>query len=132
MTGYLLDTHVWLWAVGDSPRLPRSLRRTIDRSSADCHLSPMSIWELGLLVSSGRLRIDQPLRRWLDEGRERYPTREAPVTDEVALTVNEIALPTRDPVDGFLAATALVYGLTLMTVDEDLIGLDWLPTLSGR
>jgi PIN domain nuclease of toxin-antitoxin system len=66
----------------------------------------------------------------LEDADRAYPLREAAFTKEVALVAHEIVLRTRDPVDHFLAATALVYDLTLMTVDNDLIGLEWLPTRS--
>lgn len=130
MSGFLLDTHVWLWVVEDSPRLSRTLRRQIDRSASDCWLSPLSTWELGLLVSRGRYKIDAPLREWVEEEHQRFSFREARVTHEVAIVAREIALRKRDPADLFIAASAVVYGLTLMTSDENLIGLDWLPTLS--
>jgi len=53
------------------------------------------------------------------------------MNQEVALTSLELALPHRDPTDHFLAATALVYDLTLMTVDGHLCEADWLSTRSG-
>ena len=112
-------------------RLPKQLRRALDRSAGECWFSPMSVWELGRLAARGRVKFGVPVRAWIEKSQEMYALREASVTNEVALAAGEIALPTQDPVDRFLAATAIVYGLTLMTVDDDLIGHDWLPTLSG-
>jgi len=42
----------------------------------------------------------------------------------------ELDLQHRDPADRFLAATALVYGLTLATIDDRLVSADWLPSRS--
>jgi PIN domain nuclease of toxin-antitoxin system len=61
---------------------------------------------------------------------EQFPVREAPLNQEVALISHEITLPHRDPADHFLATTALVYDLTLMTVDSRLTQAAWLPTRS--
>lgn len=130
MSGFLLDTHIWLWAVEDSPRLPRGLRRAIDRSGSECWLSPVSVWELGLLVSRGRYELDLPLREWFEESRREFSFREAMLTTEIAVVSHEVDVPGRDPADRFLAATALVYELTLMTADDRLAGLDWLATRS--
>ena len=44
---------------------------------------------------------------------------------------NELDLPHRDPADRFLAATALVFGLMLVTLDRRLQMADRLPTYSG-
>jgi PIN domain nuclease of toxin-antitoxin system len=45
---------------------------------------------------------------------------DAPITREVALEVNRLQLPHRDPADHFLAATARIFELTLVTADEQL------------
>lgn len=127
--GYLLDTHVWLWYLAGSDRLPRSLRALVDESAADCWLSPISIWEVGLLAERGRVEIQGELRSWAEEALVSLPLREAPLNREVALRSREIRLPHRDPADHFLAATALVYELTLVTVDDRLTAAEWLPTL---
>ncbi|MGH9362656.1 MAG: type II toxin-antitoxin system VapC family toxin [Thermoanaerobaculia bacterium] len=128
--GFLLDTHIWFWYLTGSQRLPAGLRRAIDRSAEPAWISPVSIWELGLLEDRGRVKLDGPLRGWVADARERFPVQDAPLTDEVALASLEISLPHRDPADHFLAATAMVYRLTLATVDERLIGAGWLATVS--
>lgn len=92
-------------------------------------LSPISVWELGLLERRGRVELEGTLRSWLEAARRRVPLHEAPLTVEVALLGHELDLRHRDPADRFLAATALVYGLTLITADEQLKAADWLPTL---
>lgn len=45
--------------------------------------------------------------------------------------IETLELPHGDPADHFLAATALVYELTLVTLDRHLVSAAWLPTLSG-
>lgn len=93
-------------------------------------LSPVCIWEVGLLVERRRLTLDAPLRSWVAEATAQLPLREAPVTSEVATRYHEVALRERDPADRFLAATALSYDLTVLTVDPNLTEADWLPTRS--
>lgn len=131
MSGYLLDTHVWLWYLLGSDLLPKPLRREIDASLGICRLSPISVWEAGILAERGRIKLDRAFGAWFALASRRLPLREAPLSFEVALRSLELALPQRDPADRFLAATAIVYDLTLITVDSQLIDAPSIPTWSG-
>lgn len=51
----------------------------------------------------------------------RTPLHEAALVHEVALRSREVALPHDDPADRFLVATALVYELTFVTADEQIL-----------
>jgi PIN domain nuclease of toxin-antitoxin system len=127
----MLDTHIWFWYLRESERLPPGLRSALDEELDELWLSPVSVWELALLDERGRVRLANGARAWIEEALRRVPLNEASLTREVALVSTEVNLPHRDPADRFLAATALVHGLTLMTVDERLIAADWLPTRSA-
>lgn len=131
MSRVLLDTHIWFWYLTGSDRLPDGLRGGVADSEGRPWLSPISVWELGLLVERGRIELDRGLREWVEDARRELPVEEAAMNTEVALTSHEIDVPHRDPADRFLAATALVFDLTLLTVDYRLTSLDWLPTRSG-
>jgi len=65
-----------------------------------------------------------------EEAGRRFPVEDAGLSREVAIVSHEIELPHGDPADRFLAATALVYRLTLLTVDERLSSAPWLPIRS--
>ena len=131
MRRLLLDTHAWVWYVAGSGDLPSALREAIDDSLGDCWLSPISLWEVGMLESKGRLCLRQALQPWIDETLAAFPVREAPLSFEIVRRVPELDLPRGDPADHFLAATAVVYGLTLVTVDRNLVGAAWLDTLTA-
>jgi PIN domain nuclease of toxin-antitoxin system len=131
VTGLLLDTHVWLWYLSGSRKLPKSLRSEIDRSADRCWLSPISIWEAGLLHEKSRIRIKTDLASLVRDSRSHLPWREAGVNSEVAIMSLRVDLPHRDPADRLIAATALVYELELATLDARLVAANWLPTLSG-
>lgn len=128
---YLLDTHIWLWYLLGSDRLPRTLGEEIDRAAGQVWLSPMSIWEAGMLHTRGRLELDGGPRRWVETALRGFPVEEAALTGQVAIRSHEIELAHHDPVDHLLAATALVHELTLVTLDERLIAAPWLPTRSN-
>ncbi len=98
----------------------------------EIYLSPISIWEAHLLARRGRLRAQPSFREWLDDMLARAPLREAPFNTAVAAEAAGIELPQGDPGDLFLAATASVFGLTLVTADEQLIECEWLKTLANE
>jgi PIN domain nuclease of toxin-antitoxin system len=128
---YLLDTHIWFWYLLESERLPAGLRSALDEKLGDLWLSPISVWELAMLAKRGRVRLANGSRTWVEEALHRVPVHEASLTREVALASIEIDLPHRDPADRFLAATALVHELTLVTVDVRLSAASWLATRSA-
>jgi PIN domain nuclease of toxin-antitoxin system len=129
--GYLLDTHVWLWHLLADDRLSRRARKLIDDSLADCWLSPISIWETRMLIERGRFHVEGDFRDWIERAYVSLPLRAAPLVDEVAMACFETDLPHRDPADRFLAATATVYDLTLVTADRRLLGSPSLATVSA-
>lgn len=130
MSGFLLDTHIWWWYLTGSDRLGRGLHRQINEAKSDCWLSPISIWELGMLSERKRIRIPGAFRKWVEDALTKLPLGAAALTKEVAIVSREIKLPHHDPADHFLAATALVNELVLMTVDERLTKAKWLSTRS--
>jgi PIN domain nuclease of toxin-antitoxin system len=128
---YLLDTHIWIWYLGEYGELPAGLRAALDEAQGELWFSPISVWELCLLHERRRVELDDEPRPWVEDAMRRLPLKEAPVTREVALVSRELELPHRDPADRFLAASALVYELTLVTLDERLRAATWLPTRSA-
>jgi PIN domain nuclease of toxin-antitoxin system len=128
----LLDTHIWIWSVSDVSKLSRRVTSALKENSTELWLSPMSLWELKLLTEKGRITLDSEFEQWVEKALASAPLREAPLTNAVVLAMPKIRLPHRDPVDAFLAATALVFELTLVTSDEKLLAAKHIPTLANR
>lgn len=116
----LLDTHIWLWSLRDPARLTRRVARALESTSSELWLSPLSIWELMMLGEKGRIPLSSPAEEWAAGALEKVPLKEAPLTFQVALATRHVHLPHHDPVDLFLAATARVFDLTLVTADQHL------------
>jgi PIN domain nuclease of toxin-antitoxin system len=129
---FLLDTHIWLWNSLQPDRLSPRVARELDNLENEIWLSPVSIWELRLLHDKGRLRLIPDAVSWIGENLTRLNIREAPLTFEVALAISSLNLPHNDPADGFIAATAKVFDLTLVTADEQLAKLTDIAVLSNR
>ncbi len=126
----LLDTHIWLWSLAEPMRLGRRLRHELTDRANELWLSPVSPWEALLLNAKSRIRLRGNLVEWLALATAHM--REAPLTHEIVMAAHQLPLPHQDPADRFLAATAQVFGLTLVTADERLLGLRQIKTLANR
>ena len=126
----LLDTHIWLWSLQEPGRLGKSTRHELRNPENELWLSPISTWEALILHEKGRIRLEGDLDDWVAESTA--PFREAPLTHEVVAAARRLSLPHRDPADRFLAATAQVFQLTLVTADARLLGLGEIATLGNR
>jgi PIN domain nuclease of toxin-antitoxin system len=117
----LLDTHVWLWALLEPQRLRRDVVAQLGDSSNEKWLSPISVWEALLLGERGRLALTPDPETWVRAQLANAPIRQIAVDHEVALQSRRLRLSHEDPADRFIAATARVHGLTLVTADHRLL-----------
>jgi PIN domain nuclease of toxin-antitoxin system len=109
------------------PRLNPRVRAELRNPANELWLSPVSIWEALLLDARGRIRLPVNLAQWL--ARATAPLLEAPFTHEIVLAAQQLPLPHRGPADRFLAATAQVMDLALVTSDDNLLGLGTIRTM---
>lgn len=117
----LLDTHIWIWSQVSPERLARKVASALASPGTELWLSPISVWEFLLLVERGRIVLDRDAEEWLDAAWAAAPIQEAPLNREVARRSRTVQLPHEDPADRFLAATAQVYDLSLVTDDARLL-----------
>jgi PIN domain nuclease of toxin-antitoxin system len=128
----LLDTHIWLWALLDPERLSPAVRAALVSAENELWLSPISVWEAHLLAERGRVRVDEAPADWVARMVSALPRREAALTHDIAMASRRLALSHEDPADRFLAATAQVLGLTLVTADARLLGSTEYAVLANR
>ena len=126
----LLDTHVWLWFMAGSDDLPASLSERIAAAPQDAYLSPISVWEALMLAHKKRISVAGDPVRFFRAALSEYPFKPLPLTHEIAIKSRELEFVHEDPADRFLAASAIVYGIPIATVDQRLLGLPWLPHVS--
>ena len=130
----LLDTHIWLWSHAEPDRLSKRVTGALADDLNQLWLSPISIWEFLLLTERGRVRVrgGTPPAEWVEAALSRAPMHDAPLTREVAVRSRSVRLDHEDPADRFLAATADVYELTLVTADDRLLRGKGFRTLANR
>ena len=126
----LIDTHIWVWYLSGSERLSKAARAAVEAEDAIVWLSPISIWETMILAEKGRVELKPDPTSWVRKALNSFPTREAPLTAEIAIESRAVNLSHEDPADRFLAATALVHEIPLVTADKLLTGIPGLETIS--
>ena len=112
----LLDTHVALWAITDSPKLPPKARELILSPKTNVWISAASVWEIAIKHALGR--GDMPVSgedaaRYFRESGYRFLA----VEPEHAVAVEGLAAHHQDPFDRILVAQALSEPMRLMTHD---------------
>ena len=120
----LLDTHMWIWYLGDQTKLTWAELNALDALDFENRpfISDFSLWEIATLTSIKRLTLDRPLDRWLSIAARPASVRILAVSVSVAIELAE--LPDtfhRDPADRAIVATARAHGLPVLTRDRKII-----------
>jgi PIN domain nuclease of toxin-antitoxin system len=116
----LLDTHIALWAITDSPRLSERAKKDINHPRNTIWVSVVSLWEIAIKHSLGKgdMPIDakQALNYFRQSGYQVLS-----IEAEHALLVAELPNHHQDPFDRLLVAQALSEPMRLMTHDANII-----------
>lgn len=116
----LVDTHVVVWLAFDKDQISRKARVAIDdvRKNADgLAISDITLLELAILASKGRIRLNISLESFLQEVESRFVV--LPITGRACARATGFpATYPKDPADRIIGATALVEGLSLLTADR--------------
>ncbi|MGX7742951.1 type II toxin-antitoxin system VapC family toxin [Rhodopseudomonas parapalustris] len=120
----LLDTCALIFfATGDDDAgEARALVQQAHETGEAIAVSPISAWEIGLLVARGRLDLLMSPLQWFDQVMERSGLLLAALTPDVLVASSFLpSFPHRDPADRIIAATARAYGYRLITRDRSLL-----------
>jgi PIN domain nuclease of toxin-antitoxin system len=117
----LIDTHVWVWLLENSRRLGRRSAEVIETAAGRGRIlvSIISVWEIGVLVSKGRLKLAVDVETWIEQALTAPGILLANLTPSIAL--DSTRLPEgapHDPADRILIATARKLGADFMTADR--------------
>ncbi|HHV20163.1 MAG TPA: type II toxin-antitoxin system VapC family toxin [Propionibacterium sp.] len=122
----LLDTHVVLWLLEDSPRLGGRTRDWLQRQPR-VFMSSASLWEIAIKQELGKITAPVDLPDLV----ERSGLEWLSVTPIHTWNVRNVSgLPHRDPFDRLLLAQAHQESLTLVTADSLLLAADVVPPVS--
>lgn len=124
MQPILLDTCaiIWLAQAKSLSRLATErLNEARDTGGQTC-ISPISAWEIGGLVSRGRLQISATPQHWFARMFDAPNVRLVEMSPDLLIASSFLpGKPPRDPVDRIIAATARDLGATVVTRDRVLL-----------
>ena len=118
MSPILLDTHIALWLVEGV--LSRKTAHKLEKAaqSKELLLSPISAWELGMLIRKQRLSVEKSIDDYVEALYSRPGMLTATLTPAIAVAATLLSDAVgKDPADRILIATAHAYGAALMTRD---------------
>ena len=118
----LLDTHIILWLDSGDERIHPDTRALIDRcwrQGWSILLSAVTVWEIALLVDTGRVRLDGPVDAWVERFLDQPGVAPVSLSYQAAARSHHLhPLEHRDPADRLLIATAIELACPLVTYDE--------------
>ncbi len=120
----LLDTHVLLWAMAGSSNLAKGFEDDFERilKMDGVLISPMSIWEIGMLVEKGRIELDMDVLDWVNQALDISGMNLCSMAPRMLIQSTRLpGIVHGDPVDRLLIATASEYSAVLVTCDQKIL-----------
>lgn len=124
MTDYLLDTCAAIWlAQGDPWREPAASELPENTEhGAQLFVSPITAWEVGMLVAKGRMALALDPDLWFQRFCDLPGVTLAAMPPTVLVASTMLPdQPPSDPADRILIATARAFGYRLVTRDEKIL-----------
>lgn len=121
----LLDTHIWVWVLGgELDRVAPAAWRLIEGANRDSRLfvCDISFWEVAMKAAKGQLTLATDGAVWLDRAARAPGIRYVPLDRNVLVQSTRLVGDVHgDPADRMLIAAAQLHGMSLMTVDAQII-----------
>ncbi len=122
----LLDTHAFVWLMEGDTKITKNkkLVALIEKNipSQSIFVSEISAWEIAMLESKGRIKLNEPIEDWLEQAFNAPGLKSINLTPKII--VDSVNLPGKfhaDPSDRLIVATSRVLGAELITVDKEII-----------
>ncbi len=116
----LVDTHIFLWMLSSPEKLSETRRYEIESSTNELYLSAISIAEMMIKHSIGKIKINfDPIDMASKIGLELLS-----FSGEEAMVLKALPFHHRDPFDRMLIAQSLTNKLALMSDDKKFLHYD--------
>jgi len=119
----LLDTHVAIWFFEDNKRLSKSATDAITNLENSVYVSIVSLWEIAIKLSKGKLEIDNGLDGFV-EAVYRNGFILLGISPAHIKIVCELPFIHHDPFDRMMIAQAIVEDMSIVSADENIAQYD--------
>ena len=121
---YLLDTHMFLWAMLQKNKITPAIWETLENLENQLFLSAASAWEIGIKAGLGKLVLPGDPAVYVPRRARGAHILSLPVTEDHALAVHSLPMHHTDPFDRLLVAQAQMESLTIVTADAQFANYD--------
>jgi len=115
---YLLDTHVFLWWITNSPRLPENIRALIQEKKNELFLSAASIWEMMIKSRLNKIQLPDNPKEFIKEQLILNSIKILNISMDHSFGVYDLPEIHKDPFDRMLIAQSRSDGLLIITADS--------------
>ncbi|MDJ0596812.1 MAG: type II toxin-antitoxin system VapC family toxin [Pleurocapsa sp. MO_226.B13] len=127
----VLDTHIWIWWVNDSPQLTEQYKQWIQNYQPQgLGISIISCWEVAKLVEKNRLVLSLPVDEWLRTALAYPGVQLLDLNVSIVVQSTQLSGFHNDPADQIIVATAKVYDCFLLTADSKILNYAGVKTLN--
>lgn len=116
----LLDTHIFIWALGEPHKLPSVARSAIENSANEVFVSAAVAWEISIKHALGKLPLPMAPASYVPSRLLQLRFKELSITFAHTLALSGLPTHHADPFDRILIAQAQIEGLTLVSVDSEI------------
>ncbi|MBD2498157.1 type II toxin-antitoxin system VapC family toxin [Nostoc sp. FACHB-280] len=128
----LLDTHIWLWWLHSPDQLSERGRNllTIGENQNALIVSAISVWEIAVKYSNGKLPLPLPVNEWFALAKSRPGITIEPLDPLDAITSTQLPGDFhKDPADRIIVAIAYRRNIELMTCDQKILNYPHIKTI---
>ena len=113
---YLIDTHVFIWFIENSPKLPQSIKDLIEDERSDIFISIASIWEISIKTSIEKLPLNRRFEELIDVLNDNL-IEILPIKFAHTVENNQLLFHHRDPFDRIIISQAIVENIDFISAD---------------
>ena len=114
----LIDTQALLWVQMNHEDVPRLARRELLDSTNELFVSLVSVWEMAIKLSIGKLKIAGKLESFMETAQQDLGIALLPIRLEHVLRVEKMPFHHRDPFDRILIAQAAEEKMKILSNDS--------------
>ncbi|MEL7070319.1 MAG: type II toxin-antitoxin system VapC family toxin [Cyanobacteria bacterium J06581_3] len=115
----VLDTHIWIWWITQSPKLTDQMQVAINNNRSEgLGVSIFSCWEVAKLVEKQKLELSLPINDWIRTALQYPNVRLLDLTIPIIVKSTKLEGFHKDPADQIIVATAQIHDCPLLTIDR--------------
>ncbi|MBT3272947.1 MAG: type II toxin-antitoxin system VapC family toxin [Spirochaetales bacterium] len=120
---YILDTHTFLWWIGDDERLSKQVFDIVADKNNKIYFSAVSAWEISIKIRIGKLTVAEDPDKFLTDNINENGFLVMPINLIHSTKIFHIPNTHRNPFDQMLAAQSLSEKMPLLSEDSKIAEL---------